>query len=120
MVDGRDGGIYILEIRQPDGFPSICGIINNENYLSNLCSQIHPTFVGMFLVRNAIIQDAYAEVLTAKTVIEWHGQHSSALEKHIWVPQSLDVNIIENLCCILDKTIKGSIPPASLEEVKIV
>ena len=97
---------------------SLHGMIKSQDNLKSLSDQIHPMVAEPFREGNTIFQDDNASIHTAKIVYE---EYSIEVEHPIWAPQSLDVNIIENLWYNQGKSVKSRyIPPSSLKELENV
>ena len=70
----------------------------------------------LFPEGNAIFPNDNIPIHTAKIVLKRHEEHSSEVELLIWLPQSPDLNIIENLWCIFRKTSKELISSTIITE----
>jgi len=62
-----------------------------------LCSRVHPMVQVLFPNNNAIFQDGDSPINTARSVQSCFEEHEDALQHHLWLAQSPDLNIIKPL-----------------------
>ena len=90
--------------------------IKSQDYIKILSDQIYPIVEELFPEGDAIFLYDNAPIHTVRIVSEWQGKHSSEVENLIWLPQSLDLNIVENLWRILNKQVRSLYPPTSSQK----
>ena len=80
-----------------------------------LGTQAHP-MVQLLFLNDAIFQDDLP-IHTARSVQSWFEEHENALQ-HLWLAQSLKLNIIEPLWSVLESRERNRFPPSSLKQLE--
>ena len=79
--------------------------------------QLHPLAQVLFPNSYAIFQDNLP-IHTARSVQSWFEEHKDALQHHLWLAQSHDLNIIEPLWSVLESGVRSRFPPLSLKQLE--
>ena len=84
------------------------------------CSQHQAGFVVqvLFPYNDAVFQDDDSPTHTARGVQSWFEEHEDALQHHLWLAQSPNLNIIEPLWSVLDSRVRSRFPPSSLKQLE--
>ena len=73
------------------------GQITASDYMDILGSRVHPVVQMLFPNNYAIFQDGDLPIHTAKSVQSCFEEREDALQHHLWLAQSPDLNIIKPL-----------------------
>ena len=68
-----------------------------------LGSQVHPMVQVLFPNNNAIFQDGDLPINTARSVQSCFEEYEDALQHHLWLAQSPDLNIIKPLVSVTEQ-----------------
>ena len=105
---------------------SLCPIIaqhcriKSKDYLNIMRSSL-SNGLGIIPDGDGIFQGDNVPIHTAHVVKNWYEEHECDLEHMEWAPQSPDLNIIENLWCVLERQVRNRYDPQScLKELEQV
>ena len=75
--------------------------------------QVHPMVQASLFDGDGIFEDGNAPIHTTHMGKNWYHEHEGELEHMEWPPQSLNLNIIEHLWCVLERQVRNRYPPQS-------
>ena len=84
-----------------------------NGYVQLLGDHLQPFMDVMFPTNDGLFMDDNAPCHRATTVRDWFDEHSGQLQRMIWPPRSPDMNPIEHLWDIIERSLRAQNPASA-------
>lgn len=92
--------------------------LTGNGYVQLLTDHLQPFMDFMYPNNDGIFMDDNAPCHRARTVRDWFEEHSGQFQRMIWPPRSPDMNPIEHLWDIIEKSVRAQTPaPSTLSQL---